>query len=146
MYNYSEIIFSELFMYFNNKKYIALFIKELRKYNLKMTIDWLNNTNEVDLKYAELLDKMMQAQYYHSEKIRCVRVHDFEYAASFREKEKEILNQLENSDYYAVYLQGNLLLMNTSFIREYPKLEVKIIASSNEGFECLKRIQKRINR
>jgi len=138
-------IIDEIFLNSDDSKRLSLVVKEIKRYNLRMSIDWLNNGADDNLDNPELLEKVRQAQYFHSEKIRCIKKHDFEYAARFREQEREVLYQLENTDYEIQFFEGNILLINADFVKVPPFINLKVIALSEVGVMFLKKLQKRVN-
>jgi hypothetical protein len=135
---------TDLLRGFDYNEFIDGFTEEMIRKGATLKVDFISHNTLSTKGYAKLkklLNKCLEAR---SLKLQCVKNQDFEGASSYREKERELLSQIENEGFGLTFTQHNEYALYHVDVDKKNR-NVRFTVYTN-GSECVKFLNELIER
>jgi hypothetical protein len=144
--NYNFIL-TELLWYSEDKEFIAGFIEEFVSKEITLQVDYLTEDSFAPPPYSDikkLLDQTLEAS---NLKLESIKAQDFEGAASYRDKERELLRLIDECGFNLYYLdKGYFALYHVIADKKWRKLTFTVYTNSQNCIDFIERIRERVNK
>ena len=139
--NYNFIL-TELLWYSEDKEFIDGFIEEFINKKITLQIDYLTEESFATPPYSDLKKLLDQTLEVNNQKLKCIKAQDFEGAASYRNKERELLGLIDGCGFNLYYLDnGYFALYHVNADKKGRKLAFTVYTKSSKFVELIEGIR-----